>query len=182
MLISQSRSPQESWGVDRNRPLLLSSSCGLHLSPTLFPDPLSHLTPASPARRASCLTLPYVHLTLAPPYLTPTLPHSRYMTQLSMVVRFESPTSMAAVPLPELFVQSTTGFSWASLSFNLLGSSAAGSERRLQLEEAFDEAPSDRDSGSLSPAQIYLAGVGQSAEGLFVSTCLVQASAQGFNL
>ena len=61
------------------------------------------------------------------------------MTQLSMVVRFESPTSMKAVPLPELFVQSSTGFSWASLSFDLLGTSAPGSERRLQAEAAGNE-------------------------------------------
>ena len=67
MLISQSRSPQESWGVDRHRPLLLSSSCGLHLSPTLFPNPLSHYFLTS--RPHLRLAVPH-----ALPYLTSTLP------------------------------------------------------------------------------------------------------------
>ena len=102
---------------------------------------------------------------------------------------------MVDVELPQSFTDSTSGFSWASLQFDLFGDGSpppsaapaaapeagSNSSTRRRLNDTSSSTPGLQDdaiqvAATAGGANKYLAGLKQSAESFFLSTLIVQAS------
>jgi hypothetical protein len=105
-------------------------------------------------RRAQPTVLLLTHVCM------PTLLQTRFVSHLSMMNVKQEPT----------FQDSSSGFAWSSLQFDLSG--ATGKMGSVPGQRRLSE-----DDKNLTAAERYLAGVGQSAEGLFVSTIIMQLGA-----